>query len=87
VIVSSDRFQRIQDQLIMVVPMTKTSRPYVFHIRVEPSETGLRDAGTIMCDQPRMIASQRLLDAAPVGRVSTATMSRVDMLLRALLDL
>jgi mRNA-degrading endonuclease toxin of MazEF toxin-antitoxin module len=59
----------------------------VFHIRVEPSETGLRDAGTIMCDQPRMISSHRLLDAAPAGRVSAATMARVEMLLRALLDL
>jgi mRNA interferase MazF len=86
-IISADRFQRMQDRLAMVVPLTRTHRPYPFHVEVLPGESGLRHPSVIMSDQPRMISTQRLLDDGPIGRVSHATLNTVEGLLRALLDL
>ena len=87
VIVSSNRFQRIQDRLVLIVPVTSTIRGYPFHVTTQPAETGLRQPGAIMCDQLRMLSTARLLDAAPAGRLSTDLLRQVDDILRALIDL
>lgn len=54
---------------------------------VQPAETGLSSAGAIMCEQPRVIARQRLLNQRAAGRLDAAVMDRVDRLLKAVLDL
>jgi mRNA interferase MazF len=87
VIVSSDRFQRSQDRLVLVVPVTRVIRGYPLHIAAQPAETGLRQLSAIMCDQLRMLSTERLLDAAPAGRCSADLLRQVDDLLRALIDL
>ena len=40
-----------------------------------------------MCDQPRVIAKQRLLNQRAAGRLDAPIMERVDQLLKAVLDL
>jgi mRNA interferase MazF len=87
VVISSNSFHRIQKQIVVAVPMTRSGRPFRFHLRADPDETGLPQPGWIMCDQVRSISAQRMLDPFPAGRVSLATMARIEALLRALLDL
>jgi mRNA interferase MazF len=87
VIVSTDSFQRIQNRLVVIVPMSRVGRPFRFHLRADPNETGLASTGWIMCDQPRTISTQRLLDSGPAGRAAPGIMTRVDALLRALHEL
>jgi mRNA interferase MazF len=86
-IISADRFHQIQNRLVMVVPITITQRPYPFHIEVEAGTTTLREPIFVMCDQPRMISTQRLLDDGPVGRISAQTIGEVEDRLRVILGL
>lgn len=86
-IISTDRFNRGPRGLVWVMAMTRTQRPYPFHIAVSPRESGLADTGYIMCEQLRSISIERLLNTAPVGRVSQVTLAEIERLLRVLLDL
>lgn len=86
-IVSADSFNRGPRGLVWALPLTRTRRPYPFHIEILPEESGLHGPGYIMCEQLRSISVDRLLGTAPVGRVASATLARVEHLLRALLDL
>jgi mRNA interferase MazF len=86
-IVSSNHFQRIQPRLVMVLPMTRTTRRFPFHLEVLPEETGLQGPGVIMCDQIRTVSTRRLLNTSPAGRVSPETLREVEELIRAVLDL
>ena len=86
-IVSADTYNQGPLGLVIIVPMTRRIRAFPLHLAVQPGETGLTSAGAIMCDQPRVIAKQRLLNQRAAGRLDSATMERVDQLLKAVLDL
>jgi mRNA interferase MazF len=86
-IISADTFNQGPRGLVWVLPMTRTRRPYPFHVEVRPEQSGLREPSYIMCEQLRAISTTRLLDAAPSGRVSAATLARVEYIMRTLLDL
>ena len=78
VIISDDRFNAGPRQLVMVLPMTRVLKRYRLHVTVQPSETGLRDPGAIMCDQLRTVSVQRLVGHHPVGRISADTLATID---------
>lgn len=82
-ILSADAFQRMQDHLVVIAPMT---RRYTLHIATTPEDTGLPSPGAIMCDHIRTISTRRLLDSIPTGRVSSQTMRGVDDLVSILLN-
>jgi len=86
-IVSADTYTQGPLGLVVILPMTRRIRPFPLHIAVQPVETGLASAGAIMCEQPRVIAQQRLLNQRAAGRLNAAVMDRGDRLLKAVLDL
>lgn len=84
---SSDRFQRIQDRLVIVMPMTSRLKRYPFHMTIQSEESGLDRAGAIMLDQIRTISTERLLSGHAIGHVSDATMTMIEERFRVLFDL
>ena len=84
-VISVDAFNRGPRGLVWVLPLTRTKLPYPFHVEVLPAESGLGESSYIMCEQLRAISIDRLLGAAPVGRVGPATLARVEQLLHTLL--
>lgn len=88
-VVSDDAFNAGPAGLVMVVPLTskvKKSQGIPAHILVNPPEGGLTTPSVLLCDQLRTISKDRLGSAA-WGRVTPATMARVEMVLRILLVL
>lgn len=84
-VVSVDAFNHGPRGLVWVLPLTRTRRPYPFHVEVLPEESGLGESSYIMCEQLRAISINRLLGAASVGRVGAATLARVEQLVHTLL--
>ncbi|WP_129626328.1 type II toxin-antitoxin system PemK/MazF family toxin [Candidatus Oscillochloris fontis] len=85
-IVSTDMFNHGPAGLIFVLPLTRTDRHIPAHIPIDPPEGGVSSRSLILCDGLRSISKDRLKGSA-WGRVSLATMQRVDEILRILLDL
>ncbi len=59
-IVSGERYNRLQPGLRIVVPLTTRDRGLPFHIRIEPPTGGLRLASFVICEQPRTVSTTRL---------------------------
>lgn len=85
-VVSANTFNAGPRELVWILPMTRTQRPYPFRVMVRSQESGLPTLSYIMCEQIRCIAKERFLDSAPAGRVSAETMRTVEGLLQILLD-
>jgi mRNA interferase MazF len=84
---SSDRFQRAQNRLVIILPMTSRIKNYPFHLTVQPADSGLDKPGAIMIDQVRVVATERLLNGHPIGQLTETTMTNVEDLFRILFDL
>lgn len=69
------------------MPMTRATRAYLFHVAAMAAETGLAGAGAIMVDQLRFVAKERFLNQRPAGRLDPELLARVEMLVKAALDL
>ena len=85
VVVSSDGFNRSAAELVIVLPVTRTSRGVPFHVEVDPPEGGLRAKSYVLCDQIRTVAKERL--GALRGELTQTTLRRCDERIRVLLDL
>ena len=70
-----------------MLPMTRSTRIYAFHVPTEPAATGLRAPGAIMVDQLRFVAIERFLNEQPVGRVDAAILAHIEILLKAALEM
>ena len=77
-ILSADHYQRIQDRLIIIAPLTRTLRHYPFHIQVSTEDSGSPDGSAVMCDQIRTISTRRLLGPRPAGRLPEAIINPVE---------
>lgn len=86
-IISADTYNRGPLGLVVVVPMTQRIRAYPLHVAVEPSQSGLRDPGAIMCDQPRVLCKQRLLGTRRAGKLDAEIMVEVEYLLKTVMAL
>jgi mRNA interferase MazF len=60
-IVSGTRFNRMQPNLRIIVPLTTRDRGLPFHVRLDPPVGGVRDVSFVLSDQPRTIATSRLV--------------------------
>jgi len=86
-IISADGYDNIKTGLVVVIPMTRQSKAYKFHVDVGPADTQLADPSTIMCDQIRTISTDRLMGSAPKSTLAPECMEEVEQVLIALLDL
>lgn len=85
-VISTDPFNHGPADLVFVLPLTRRDRGIPVHVRVEPPEGGLSVTSFVLCDGLRSVSRGRL-GAAPRGRVSRATLTRVEDCLRTLLEL
>jgi mRNA interferase MazF len=85
-IVSTDLFNHGPADLVFVLPITRTDRGIPFHIAVNPPEGGLTSRSFILCDALRSISRDRL-GSHPWGQVSPQTLTKVEDILRLLLEL
>jgi len=84
-IVSAELLNRSGADMVIVVPLTTSDRPVRSHVRIEPPEGGVEVSSSIQCEQVRAVSSRRLRRF--LGEAGEDTMSRVDYVLRLLLDL
>ena len=85
-IVSTNRFNHGPADLVLIAPLTRTTRHIPFRVQVDPPEGGLRDRSYILCDSVRSVAKERL-GQRPWGMLSPATLAQVEDYLRILLEL
>jgi mRNA interferase MazF len=85
-IISTNIFNHGPADLVMILPLTRTNRRIPLHVPVLPPEGGLSDPRYILCDAVRSIAKERL-GPQPWGKLTPATLERVDEILRLLLEL
>ena len=83
-IVSADIHNLSRAEMVIALPLTKTVRRHPYRVLVRPPEGNLRVAGDILCDQIRAISHDRLIRS--LGAVAPATLTTVELALRALLE-
>lgn len=83
-IISTDRFNEVRNDLFIVAPITGTDRGLAYHVRVSPPEGGLTKSSVIMCEQEKSQSSERFLRRR--GRVSEDTLRRVQRIVGTLID-
>lgn len=95
-VVSADTSNQGPQQLVIVLPITRTRRSLPLHIWFDPDDTGLygsgtqpalRDPGAIRCDQIRTVSLLRFTEVGPAGRLTPPLMDDVDDRLRVVLNL
>lgn len=70
---------------VIVCPLTTTHRGLSLHVEVDPAEcTGLHEVSYVQCELLRSISGRRLVHR--LGTIDEATSSRVDLVVRTLLD-
>lgn len=84
-IVSDNALNSSPRGLVVVIPVTGTSRGLPTHVPVIPPDGGLTKPSVMMTEQVRSISKDRL--GRRYGAVTQATMNRVDQILRIVLGL
>lgn len=84
-VISHDKLNQGQSELVIVVPITRTMRENPFHVDIEPPEGGLKVRGQILCEHVRSLSAERLVSR--VGEVSMKILSDVEYRVRVLLDI
>ena len=84
-IVSDNALNRSPRGLVVVIPVTGTSRGLPTHVPIIPPEGGLTKPSVMMTEQVRSISKDRLVRRH--GAVTQATMSQVDQILQIVLGL
>lgn len=85
-VISTNTFNHGPAKLLFVLPLTRTNRGIPIHVAIRPPEGGVSAPSYILCDGLRSIDKDRLVSQA-WGRVSAATMKRVEANLRLLMEL
>jgi mRNA interferase MazF len=84
-IVSDNALNSGPRDLVVVIPVTGTSRELPSHVPVTPPEGGLTQPSVIMTEQVRSVSKDRLGHRS--GVVTGVTMDQVDRILRLVLGL
>ena len=74
-VLSNDWFNRTENYLVVVVPITGPDRDIPSQVRISGREGGLSKNSILMCEQLRAISYRRLLKRR--GRVSPETLASV----------
>lgn len=85
VVVSADPLNHGPANLAIIVPLTSRQRGIPFHVPIAPEEGGLGRVSYAKCEDIRSASSERLLRR--MGRVTDATMRRVEAGVRVVLGL
>lgn len=84
-VIASDVYLEQADTLAIIVPATTNDRGWPNHVRLRGPDLTLDQPAFAMTEQLRVVARERLFDAA--GTVDSATMHEVDGWLRDFLGL
>ncbi len=84
-IVSVDLFNHGPADLVIVAPLTATTRSIRFHVRIDPPAGGLKKPSDILCEAVRSISKERLLERW--GILTPDHFAQVEDRLRVLLGL
>jgi mRNA interferase MazF len=84
-ILSVDLFNEGPADLVVIVPLTRTQRNIRWHVSLRPPEGGLAAESYIQCENVRSVSKLRLKRRR--GRVSPATLEKVEDRVRILLGL
>jgi mRNA interferase MazF len=84
-VLSVDAFNAGPADLVIVAPLTTTSRGIRSHIDVHPPEGGVRKPSAVLCEAVRSISKDRLVTSW--GRIAGRTMDRIEDCLRILMGL
>lgn len=82
--ISHDRFNRLENGLFIVAPITGTDRGLAYHVRVEPPKGGLTKVSQIMCEQEKSQSVDCFLNLR--GVVREETLAAVQDIVAALID-
>ena len=84
-ILSVNRFNHGPAELVIVIPMTTSSKGIPYHVEVVPPDGGLQQLSFIKCEDVRSISTSRLFRKC--GTTSEAVLSLVEHQIRLLLGL
>ena len=85
VVVSADAFTTTGAELVIIVPLTRTDRRMVLHVRIDPPEENLSAPSFAMTEQIRTVSTLRL--GSRLGAVAPPTLRRIERRLGWLLGL
>jgi len=83
-VISNDNFNRVRNELHIIVPITGTDRKLAYHVSIGPTEGGLTKPSFIMCEQERSQSIRRFIRRR--GRVSDQTLQRVQAIVGLFID-
>ncbi|MFA5506156.1 MAG: type II toxin-antitoxin system PemK/MazF family toxin [Vulcanimicrobiota bacterium] len=84
-LVSPESFNRGPSTLVIICPLTTTERGIRTHIKVLPTEGGLKEISFVMTEAVRSISKDRLVKHW--GNLTHQTMNQVSDVLKILMDL
>jgi mRNA interferase MazF len=85
--VSADLMNLSPFGMLVVIPVSSSSPPPRIHVDVPAGEGGLKKPSRIKCDQIGKADIRRFRDPGRLGRVSAATVAKVEHVLRRILEL
>lgn len=83
-VISNEWFNRADNYLHVIVPITGTDRGLVYQHKLNAKEAGLSKSSVIMCDQVRSVSPMRFLQKR--GRVSEATLAQVRLMVIRIIE-
>jgi mRNA interferase MazF len=83
-VISNDRFNRLRNDLHIVVPLTGTDRGLAYHVPITPPEGGITKPSLIMCEQEKSQSIDRFLTRW--GMANEQTVRRVQAIVGAFID-
>jgi len=84
-IISIDLFNEGPADLILAIPITRTTRKVRWHVQVDPPDGGLVSQSFVLCDSVRSVSKARLKRRR--GKVSEEVLVQVEDRLRILMGL
>lgn len=84
-IVSANTFNAGPAELVTVIALTSKDKRIPLHVPIRSPEGGLKVNSFVLTEQIRTVSKERLFKR--IGAVSDATLSKVEEMMRMLLDL
>ncbi len=84
-VLSVDALNASPAELVTLLPVTSKPRTLRTRVEVAPPEGGLAKPSYVVCEQTRTVSTRRLVRR--LGSVSSATMAKVEEVVRVLLGL
>jgi mRNA-degrading endonuclease toxin of MazEF toxin-antitoxin module len=85
--VSSDYLNQSPFGMLIVIPISNSSPPIRIHVDMPAGEAGLKKPCRIKCDQVGKVDFRRFRPNGRIGQLSSGTLTKVESILRRLLEL